>query len=120
MLLLIRYIIIAAVLKFGYSLTKHAEGKVSGNVLVSHESPLKNSVVTLASDSLVVRMVRTDENGHFTFHKVPTGTYRLLIVITGYEKVKTDFFRLTATKPTKDFGNIELQPVRQPIRSLQL
>ena len=120
MLLLIRYLIIAALLKFSYSLTADPGGKVTGRILASRENPLKNSVITLASDSLVVRMSRTNEKGFFTFNKLPKGNYRIIIMITGYEKYATEFFRLTATKPSKDFGDIELQPSKQAIRSLQL
>ncbi|MEJ5996384.1 carboxypeptidase-like regulatory domain-containing protein [Pedobacter sp. Du54] len=120
MFLLIRCLIIAALLKFSYSLTRNPEGKVSGRVLVLHEKPLKNILVTLASDSLVVRMSRTNENGYFTFNKLPKGNYRIIIVITGYEKYTTDFFSLTAAKPIRAIGDIELRTSKQTIPFLLL
>lgn len=118
-ILLIRFFIIAALLKFGYSISSAPQGKVSGRLLTSQSTPIKNSVVSLASDSLVIRMARTDEKGFFTFDKVPKGNYRIIIMITGYEKYTTGFFSLTNTKPSREFGDIELQAVPQTIQLLQ-
>ena len=109
MFILIKYLIIAIVLKFSLS-TNNLEGKVNGRVVTNKITPLKNSVVSLASDSLVVRMTRTNEKGYFSFDKVPKGNYRILIMITGYEKYTSGFFSLTRSKPSRDFGSIELQP----------
>ncbi len=124
MYLLVKYILIAILLKFSYSLTG-TPCKVTGRVLIEQSNPLKNSVVSLASDSLVVRMTRTDEKGYFTFDKLPKGNYRILIMINGYEKYTTGFFSLTILKASRDFGDIELKPISesipaaQPIRAVQ-
>lgn len=109
MFLFIKYLIIAVLLKFSYSTISNVEGKVSGRILTPQAVPLKNSLVSLASDSLIVRMTRTNEKGYFIFDKLPKGNYRVLIMITGYEKYTTGFFSLTATKPNREFGNIELE-----------
>jgi hypothetical protein len=119
MFLFIRYLVIATLLKFGYAKLTDNPGKVSGRVLIPKAIPLKNTVVSLASDSLVVRITKTNEKGNFTFDKLPKGNYRILILITGYEKYTTGFFSLTALKPSRDFGDIELQPLKQSTPSLQ-
>lgn len=119
MFLFIKYLVIAALLKFGYSTITNDPGKVTGRVLITKTVPLKNTVVSLASDSLVVRITKTNEKGNFTFDKLPKGNYRILIMITGYEKYTTGFFSLTALKPSRDFGDIELQPLKQPNPSSQ-
>ena len=108
MFLFIRYLILAALLKFSVSQT-NIQGKVTGRLLSYPLTPLKNKVISLASDSLVVRMTRTNEKGEFIFSKLPKGNYRILIVLTGYEKYTTGFFKLTDHKPSRDFGEIELQ-----------
>jgi hypothetical protein len=108
MFLFIRYLVIALLFKFSISQT-NSPGKVTGRLLSYPATPLMNKVVSLASDSLVVRMTRTNEKGEFTFSKVPKGNYRILIVLTGYEKYTTGFFKLTDTKPSREFGEIELQ-----------
>ncbi|MES2653286.1 MAG: carboxypeptidase-like regulatory domain-containing protein [Bacteroidota bacterium] len=112
MLLFIKYLVIAILLlKFSYSTTTDIQGRVNGRVLTPQAMPLKNSVVSLASDSLVVRITRTNEKGYFLFDKLPKGNYRILIMITGYEKYTTGFFNLTQAKPSREFKDIELQPL---------
>ena len=110
MYLLLKYLLIAAVLKFSYSGTSKVDSSVKGSVWIGRSTPLKNGVVTLASDSLVVRMTRTNEKGYFSFHKLPKGNYRLLIMVTGYDKYTSGFFNLTTANPTRDFEDIELRP----------
>lgn len=117
MFLFIKYLIIGSVIKFSYSLSTADQGKVNGRVLIEKSNPLKNSVVSLASDSLVIRMRRTDEKGYFVFDKLPKGNYRIFIMINGYEKYTTGFFSLTPTKPSKDFGDIELKPLPKVVPS---
>jgi hypothetical protein len=111
MFLLIRYLIIAALFKLSIS-QANLPGKVTGRLLGYPVTPLKDKVVSLASDSLVVRMTRTNEKGEFIFSKVPRGNYRILVVLTGYEKYTTGFFKLTDSKPSRDFGEIELEVLK--------
>ncbi len=121
MFIFIRYLIVVLVFKLSLSSTSTTERKVFGKLINHQAVPITNSVVSLASDSLVVRMTRTNNKGEFKFDKLPKGSYRILIVLTGYEKYTTGFFQLTENKPARDFGEIILQPaasngIKQTIR----
>ncbi|SFH45738.1 carboxypeptidase-like regulatory domain-containing protein [Pedobacter insulae] len=110
MLIIIRYLFIALLVKWSSSSTTNIVGKVSGKVMNEKAAPLKNKLVSLASDSLVVRMTRTNDKGNFVFDKLPQGNYRILIMISGYKKFTTGFFQLTESKPSRDFREIALSP----------
>lgn len=110
MYLLLKYLFIGLLLNFGYSLATNT-GKVNGRLLSTHASPIKNVSISLASDSLVVRLTRANEKGYFSFDKLPLGNYRILIMPTGYEKYTTGFFNLSITKPSKELGDIVLKPL---------
>lgn len=109
MFLFLKYLSVALLIIFALSLA--TEGEVKGRILSPQKLPLKNKSVSLASDSLVIRMTRTDEQGYFKFSKLPKGNYRLLIMIDGFEKYTSGFFTLTPAKPSKDLGAIELEPL---------
>lgn len=109
MFIFFRLLLIALLFKLSSSSTTDITGKVIGKVLNEKAVPFKNSVVSLASDSLVVRMTRTNDKGYFLFDKLPKGNYRILIMLTGYEKYTTGFFQLTERKPSREFGEITLR-----------
>ncbi|RZK41398.1 MAG: carboxypeptidase regulatory-like domain-containing protein [Pedobacter sp.] len=112
MFLLLRYLIIGILLKFCFSNTTNTLCQVSGRVSINKTAALKNGLVTLASDSLMIRLTKTDEKGYFSFNKLPKANYRLLIVINGYEKYTSGFFTLTSAQPIRDLGLIELKPIK--------
>ncbi len=121
MFIFVRYLIVALIFKLSLSTKPTIEGKVVGKLINHQAVPLTNKVVSLASDSLVVRMTRTNNKGEFKFDKLPKGNYRILVVLTGYGKYTTGFFQLTENKPGRDFGDIILQPAssngtEQPIQ----
>lgn len=109
MLMLIKYLVIAALLKFSYDKAADFNGKVSGRLFTQEAVPLKNKVVSLASDSLVIRFTRTNEKGYFAFDKIPSGNYRILIAIPGYKRYVLGLFCLTTTTPFKACGDIKLE-----------
>ncbi|MGF1925038.1 MAG: carboxypeptidase-like regulatory domain-containing protein [Bacteroidia bacterium] len=110
MFYLFRYFIISSLLSI--ALISDIEGEVKGRIINQQSLPLKNNTVSLASDSLVVRMTGTNDKGYFKFNKLPKGNYRILIMITGYEKYTTGFFSLTDAKPSRDFGTIEIENLK--------
>jgi hypothetical protein len=112
MLSFIKYSCIAITFQICFATMANAQAKISGRVLGEQSKPLKDIIVSLVTDSLAIKLANTSENGIFTFDKLPLGTYRIMIILTGYEKFTTGFFTLTKNKFLRNFGDIELKPQR--------
>jgi len=86
----------------------HAQTKVSGEIVDSKDGGKlgKAAVVLLnAKDSVLVKFVRTNENGSFSFPKIDTGTYRFIVSFPQYVDVVKD---VTVGQEPIAFGTIKL------------
>ncbi|MGJ1324532.1 TonB-dependent receptor [Sphingobacterium faecium] len=85
-----------------------AQTKISGEIVDSKDGGKlgKAAVVLLnAKDSVLVKFVRTKENGDFSFPKIDTGSYRFIVSFPQY----VDFVKdIKVGQETIDFGAIKL------------
>jgi outer membrane receptor protein involved in Fe transport len=91
-----------------YSIFSHAQ--VTGSVADSTRQPLPFCTVMLikTSDSAVVTGTSTNEKGEFLLEKKDSGSFRLLVLFSGYEKYYSSSFLLSDTQPKYDAGKITL------------
>jgi len=83
---------------------------VSGKVTDSLQRPLEGATVLLvAGPKLIpVKSALADEKGAFVIEKVKTGTYQLVISMTGFQKFISPAFSITEEKNKMNAGNIKL------------
>jgi hypothetical protein len=85
-----------------------AQTKISGEIVDSKDGGKlgKAAVVLLnAKDSVLVKFVRTNENGDFSFPKIDTGSYRFIVSFPQYVDFVKDI--LVGEEPIS-FGSIKL------------
>ncbi len=69
-----------------------AQQTVSGQVLIADNQPADAASVALVTttDSSVVKMTLSDEQGRFAFDNITAGDYRLWITMVGYKEYKSE------------------------------
>ncbi len=87
------------------------KGKISGVVLdASNQTPVEFATVALAlpdSDKPIDGAI-CDEKGRFVIHKVPNGTYKLIVSFIGYENTIVNNITITDKKSTVETGAIKM------------
>lgn len=86
-------------------------GKISGTILdTTTQQPVEFATVALAlpgSDKPVDGSV-CDDKGKFSIHKVPNGTYRLIISFIGYENLVVEKIVISDKQNSVDLGTLKM------------
>ncbi len=90
----ILYIILILTLFYGQSV---AQGKIQGKVLEKVDVPASFATVALiaAKDSSIIKGRVAEDNGMYTFEKVPFGGYKISVTHTGFKKKFSEEFQLS-------------------------
>ncbi|HTF06008.1 MAG TPA: TonB-dependent receptor, partial [Bacteroidia bacterium] len=98
----------------------HAQ--VTGTVTDSLNQPLPfcNVMLLRAADSTVVTGTTCSETGAFLLEKKESGSFRLMIMYSGYEKKYTDIFTLAENEPSYAFGTVVLMPDATMLKAVQI
>jgi iron complex outermembrane recepter protein len=96
--------------------------QVTGSVTDTLNQPLpfSNVMMIRASDSTVVTGTTCNESGAFQLEKKESGSFRLMVMYSGYEKKYTDVFTLAETESSYAFGAIELVPDAKILEAVQI
>jgi outer membrane receptor protein involved in Fe transport len=75
----------------------NAQGKIQGKALEKVDVPASFATIALlsAKDSSIIKGRVADENGIYSFEKVPFGKYKLAITHTGFKKKYTEEFQVS-------------------------
>lgn len=106
-----RFFLPILLLFIGFTVAE-AQSQLRGTVIDSTtRKPLMEATVSLLSvrDSSVVNFMISNGEGEFTFNKVASGTYRLLITYVGY-RTKSKRISVTANQPSVHAGTFEMVP----------
>lgn len=87
-----------------------ASAQVTGTVKDSLGQPLPfcNVMMVRAADSTVVTGTTCGEDGTFQVEKKENGSFRLMVLYTGYEKTYTELFSLSDAQPSFSVGAVVL------------
>ncbi len=106
------------------------EMKIHGNVVdtTNNKGPLKNAVALLVRmrDNKMIDFKRTNENGHFSFEKIPLDTMVLMVSFPGYddreiyiigspENSEVEIPELRMYKPAQQIDEVLIMAYRTPI-----
>lgn len=106
---------------FLYSST-FCHSQVTGSVADSTGNPLLfcNVMLLHTSDSSVITGTSTNESGNFMLEKKDTGSFRLLILYSGYIDFYSAPFALSETQIKYDAGKIILLPDSSSLAAVQI
>ncbi len=86
-------------------------GKISGTIMdATTQKPVEFATVALAlpgSDKPIDGSV-CDEKGKFSIHKIPNGTYKLIISFIGYENLVVEKVTITDKQNSVDVGTMKM------------
>lgn len=93
-----------------FSLQSQTAYEVTGNLQDDSSQPVSyaNAVLYQVSDSAVVRMNYSEENGDFTIGTDQAGQYYLEVTYVGLQTYRSQPFDLNESSRSKDFGSIAL------------
>ena len=97
-------------------MTLRGTGKISGNITdASNQQPVEFATValTLPNSEKPIDGAICDDKGKFSIHKVPNGTYRLIISFIGYKNEFVDKIVISDKKNRVDAG-IGREAARRP------
>lgn len=92
-------------------MTLRGTGKISGNITdASNQQPVEFATValTLPNSEKPIDGAICDDKGKFSIHKVPNGTYRLIISFIGYKNEFVDKIVISDKKNSVDIGTIKM------------
>ncbi|HEY0678271.1 MAG TPA: TonB-dependent receptor [Chitinophagaceae bacterium] len=92
-------------------------GKVSGNVVDEKKSALEAVTITLLrnKDKALVKAGITDKSGNFEFEQIAEGEYILSITATGFAKVNSQPFQISAEKSSVALDAFQLSPAAKSL-----
>ncbi|QNK63370.1 TonB-dependent receptor [Pedobacter sp. PAMC26386] len=102
--------------------TSNGEGKLSGKVL--DEKHINQSYVSVsllaAKDSTLIKGSITDDNGSYSFERLPEGKYLVAFNMMGYTRVFKGPYAINATRKTYNIDNVELAPTSKQLNSVNI
>ncbi len=89
----------------------NAQGKIQGKALEKVDVPASFATIALlsAKDSSIIKGRVADENGVYSFEKIPFGKYKLAITHTGFKKKYTDEFQVSEASLEQTMPDFMLQ-----------
>lgn len=94
-----------------HSVVAQSTAKISGIITYGQEQPLPAAAVALkkAADSVVVKVLLTDEKGAFEFEQLLPGNYYLMVTAAGFEKYSGSVITIMAQDTLKILSPISLE-----------
>jgi hypothetical protein len=91
---------------------KAGSTKVSGSLVNDQGKPLDYASVSIikATDSTVVKGALSNDNGVYSFEKIPAGKYLIKASVVGYAKAISQPFTITENSATIEVPVLNLQP----------
>lgn len=99
------------------------DGKIKGVVFDSQtKEPIEYATVALyrVADNELITGAVTDFLGHFKIEKPTTGEYYLIITFIGFEKVKSDRFKVDDNHRNINLGNFILVPSSNNLDAIEV
>jgi len=89
---------------------QNTTGKISGLILDAGNKPLSSVSVSLlkARDSALVKTAITGKDGKYEFENISEGNYFITASSVGYEKGSIKVFEVSASNPTVQLNNLQL------------
>jgi iron complex outermembrane recepter protein len=93
-----------------FCLLQNIQAQVTGAVINTNGKPVPAANVMLlkSSDSSLIRIGLTNDNGNFIIENISDGRYILNVTAVGYKTIFSLPFELTATQPKKNFDTLAL------------
>jgi iron complex outermembrane receptor protein len=109
------YTLLLVVISWGVSFGqagKAGSTKVSGSLVNDQGKPLDYASVSIikATDSTVVKGALSNDNGIYSFEKIPAGKYLIKASVVGYAKAISQPFTVTENSATIEVPVLNLQP----------
>lgn len=97
-------------------------GQVTGQLLDEHRQPLPFATVLLQPlpDTTALRAMPAGSDGRYAFTAVPTGQYRIIATLVGYQRFCSAAFTLSTTRPGLQLPATQLWPAAQQLGSVQV
>ncbi|HEX6333931.1 MAG TPA: TonB-dependent receptor [Flavisolibacter sp.] len=95
-------------------------GSITGRVTDSLQRPLEGATVLLVTGEkeLPVKSALSDETGGFVFEKIPPGSYKLIVSMTGFMKTAVVTVILDGEKTSADAGIVTLLPQAKSLQGV--
>lgn len=101
---------------------KSGTAKVSGSLVNDQGKPLDYASVSIikASDSTVVKGALSNDNGVYTFDKVPAGKYLVKATVVGYIKAISKPFTITENSTAIEVPVLNMQPGNTALKTVTI
>lgn len=101
---------------------KTGSAKVSGSLVNDQGKPLDYASVSIikASDSTVVKGALSNDNGVYSFDKVPTGKYLIKATVVGYTKAISQPFTITGNSANIAVPVLNLQQGNNTLKTVNI
>ncbi len=101
---------------------KAASAKVSGALINDQGKPLDYASVSIikAADSTVVKGALSNENGIYTFEKVPAGKYLIKATVVGYNKAISQPFTVAENSVVIQIPALNLKPGNNELKTVTI
>src|ERR1043165_3124265 len=115
---------IAIVLLFNFIclgvFAQNTSGTISGKVVDSTQHPLEGATVLLVTGTkdTPVKTALTDNNGNFILEKIKYGAYKLIISMTGFNKVNNISVTLSEEKNNNNIGTVKLVNLTKDLQAV--
>jgi iron complex outermembrane receptor protein len=121
----ILYTLLLVVISWGVSFGqtgKTGSAKVSGSLVNDQGKPLDFASVSIinASDSTIVKGALSNDNGVYSFEKVPTGKYLIKATVVGYAKAISKPFTVTEKSANVSVPVLNLQQGTNALKTVNI
>ncbi len=118
---LMALMITTALVAAGQTPAPAGKGKISGVVIdAGNNQPVEFATVALAlpNSNKPIDGAICDDKGRFTIHKVPNGTYKLIISFIGYDNIEVPNITISDKKSSVETGLIKLNSGNQQLQAV--
>ncbi|RLJ72733.1 outer membrane beta-barrel family protein [Pedobacter alluvionis] len=95
---------------------------ISGKIVDEENKPIPGSSVTLLNlkDSVVVKIIPSDNNGQFSFDFIKNGGYFLKVSSLGFNSYRSEIIIIPVGQERFDAGNIKLKSKGQDLAAVEI
>jgi hypothetical protein len=107
-------------ISWGVSFGQTGAAKVSGSLVNDQGKPLDYASVSIikATDSTVVKGALSNDNGVYSFDKIPAGKYLVKATIVGYVKAVSKPFTVTESSTKVEVPVLNMQPGNTTLKTV--